>query len=143
MKIISRTALAILFLPAMSAFTSIAQDASPTTNATSHATLPPIPEPLSVPQPGPTNDAPYAPQAILPGGIVMPLFPPDSPYLNQERLREAEVYSMTRGMPGRIEYIVNIHNPSIEVHPAGPWDNTGTAIILGGGRRTSNAQRRS
>ena len=28
---------------------------------------------LNVPKPGPTNDAPYAPQPILQGGIVVPL----------------------------------------------------------------------
>jgi len=102
--------------------------------------LPSIPEPLAVPQPGPTNDAPFAPQAIMTGGIVLPLYAPDSPFLNTNRIREAEKYSMTRGMPGRIEYIVNIHNPSIEVHPSEPWDNSGATIILaaGGGHQTLN-----
>ena len=33
-----------------------------------------IPEPLRAPVPGPQTDAPYAPTAILPGGIVMPLY---------------------------------------------------------------------
>jgi acetyl esterase/lipase len=118
-------------------FIAIAQDPS---LGSLPAGLPPIPEPLSVPQPGPTNDAPYAPQAILPGGIVVPLFPPGSPHLNQARIREAEKYSMSRGLPGRIEYIVNIHNPSIEVHTAESWDNTGATIILaaGGGHQTLN-----
>ena len=74
------------------------------------------------------------------GGIVLPLYAPDSPFLNTNRIREAEKYSMTRGMPGRIEYIVNIHNPSIEVHPSEPWDNFGATIILaaGGGHQTLN-----
>ena len=108
--------------------------------AAAPAGLPPIPEPLNVPQPGPTNGAPYAPQPILPGGIVLPLYAPDSSYLNQNRIREAEIYSMTHGVPGRIEYIVNIHNPSIEMHACEPWNNTGATIILaaGGGHQTLN-----
>ena len=99
-----------------------------------------IPEPHRVPAPGPQTDAPYAPQAILPGGIVMPLYPPDSPYLNQERVKEPEKYNMTNGTPGRIQSIVNIHNPSIEFHTVGGNRNTGSAVILvaGGGHRTLN-----
>src|SRR5262245_30859136 len=49
--------------------------------------------------------------------VVVTLFPPDSPMLKAERIREAEVYNMMRGVPGRIQSIVNIHNPSIEFHP--------------------------
>lgn len=102
------------------------------------APLPPVPAPQSVPKPGPVTKSAYAPQALLPGGIVMPLFAPDSPYLNAKRVREAEVYTMDPVVPGRVERIVNIHNPSIEVHLAGAGNNTGTAIILapGGGHNT-------
>ena len=99
-----------------------------------------IPEPLRAPVPGPQTDAPYAPTAILPGGIVMPLYPPNSPYLNQERIKEPEKYNMTNGAPGRIQSIVNIHNPSIELHTVGGNRNTGSAVILvaGGCHRTLN-----
>lgn len=99
-----------------------------------------IPGPLSVPAPGPQTGSAYAPTAILPGGIVMPLYPPDSPYLNRERITEPEKYNMTTGTPGRIQSIVNIHNPSIEVHTVGGNRNTGSAVILaaGGGHRTLN-----
>ncbi len=102
------------------------------------APLPPVPAPQSVPKPGPATKGSYAPQALLPGGIVMPLFPPGSPYLNAKRVGEAEVYTMDPVVPGRVERIVNIHNPSIEVHLAGAGNNTGTAIILapGGGHNT-------
>lgn len=95
---------------------------------------------LGVPRPGPTNDAPYAPQPILPGGIVIPLYPPDSPKLNQARVREAEQYNLSRAVPGRISSIVNIHNPSIEVHPVDGSLNTGAVVILaaGGGHNTLN-----
>jgi hypothetical protein len=40
------------------------------------------------------------------------VFPPDSPLLKAERLKEPEVYNMGAG--GRINSIVNIHNPSVE-----------------------------
>ena len=88
--------------------------------------------------PGPKTDAPYAPQPILPGGVVLPLYPPDSPYLNKDKVREPEKYLMWG--PGTIGAIVSIHNPSIEFHPGSGQLNTGAAIILaaGGGHRTLN-----
>ncbi len=47
---------------------------------------------------------------------------------------------MTGGVPGRIASIVNIHNPSIEVHRVPAGMNTGAAVILvaGGGHNTLN-----
>ena len=100
----------------------------------------PLPAPLGAPKPGPANDAPYAPQPILPGGVVVTLYPPGSPFLNKDRVREAEQYSMSQAAPGRINSIVNIHNPSIEVHTVDRGLNTGSAVILvpGGGHRTLN-----
>lgn len=100
----------------------------------------PLPEPLGIPKPGPTNDAPYSPQPILPGGVVLPLYAPGSPYLKAERVREAEFYNLSKAVPGRIAWITNIHNPSIEVHTVEGGINTGAAIILvaGGGHRTLN-----
>ena len=108
--------------------------------AQSRAPLPPLPTPLSVPKPGPVTDSPYAPQPILPGGIVIPLYPAGSPYLKAERVKEAEQYNMSQAVPGRINSIVNIHNPSIEVHPVDRSLNTGAAVILvaGGGHNTLN-----
>ena len=99
-----------------------------------------LPAPLGVPSPGATNDAPYAPQPILPGGVVVPLYPPDSIQLNQARIREAEQYNLSKAAPGRINSIVNIHNPSIEVHTVEAGINTGAAVILaaGGGHNTLN-----
>ncbi len=109
-----------------------------TSNVVSTVPLPPVPSPMSIPKPGPDTGGPYMPQSILPGGIVMTLFPPDSPYLNPARIHEPEVYNMNRDVPARIESIVNIHNPSIEVHLIG--GGTGTALILcaGGGHDTLN-----
>ena len=102
--------------------------------------LPLPPAPLGVPQPGPTNAAPYAPQPILPGGIVLPLYPPGSPFLRTDRVHEAEQYNLSKSAPGRISSIVNIHNPSIEVHTVDGGVSTGAAVILaaGGGHNTLN-----
>lgn len=88
--------------------------------------------------PGPTNDAPYEPQPILQGGVVVTLWPPGSPKLNHRRIHEAEQYTMTKDVPGRVANVVNVHNPSIEVHTVEGSLNTGAAIILapGGGHST-------
>ena len=93
-----------------------------------------LPAPQSIPKPGPE------PQAILQGGVVIPLYPTGSPYLKTDRVHEPEVYSMSQAVPGRINSIVNIHNPSIEVHTVERGINTGAAIILaaGGGHNTLN-----
>src|ERR1700760_2486688 len=103
-------------------------------------TLPSLPAPLGVPAPGPSTDAPYAPLPILPGGVVVTLYPADSPYLNKDKVRQAEQYNMSQAVPGRINSIVNIHNPSIEVHTVERGINTGATVILvpGGGHNTLN-----
>jgi len=114
-------------------------DAEMVSAATSPA-LPSVPPPLGIPRPAPTNDAPYAPQPILQGGIVVTLYSADSPSLKQDRVREAEQYNLSKAVPGRINSIVNIHNPSIEVHTVDGGINTGAAVILaaGGGHNTLN-----
>jgi acetyl esterase/lipase len=114
--------------------------AAPTPPPTPAATLAPIPAPLGVPMPGPATGGPYGPQPILQGGVVMTLYPPDSPYLNQAKIGVPEKYNMTKGAPGRIQSIVSIHNPSIEVHTVDPSLNTGAVVILaaGGGHTTLN-----
>ena len=102
--------------------------------------LPPLPAPLGVPAPGPATTAPYAPQPIVPGGIVVPLYPPGSPLLKADRVREPETYNMSQAVPGRISSIVNIHNPSVEFHTVDRGINTGALVILvaGGGHNTLN-----
>ena len=99
---------------------------------------------MNVPKPGPATDVPYTPQPILPGGVVVTLYPPDSPFLNTNRLKEAEVYNMSHDVPGRIQSIVNIHNPSIEIHLVPRSLNTGAAVILaaGGGSQHLECRRR-
>jgi len=105
---------------------------------TPRAPFPSLPAPMSVPKPAPQTDAPYAPQPILQGGIVIPLFPPNSPYLNKDKINIPELYSMSGSVAGRINSIVHIHNPSIEVHRVEGGLNTGAAVILiaGGGHNT-------
>ena len=117
-----------------------AQNTPQPVNGVRRATLPPLPAPLALPKPGPATDAPYAPQPILQGGVVVTLYPPGSRFLNMERVREPEQYNMSQSVPGRISSIVNIHNPSIEVHTVEGNLNTGTAVILaaGGGHNTLN-----
>jgi acetyl esterase/lipase len=117
-----------------------AQSALGPGGAVPRAALPPLPAPQGVPQPGPATDAPYAPLPILPGGVVVPLFPPGSPDLKADRIREPEQYNMSQTVPGRINSIVNIHNPSIEVHTVDRGISTGAAVILaaGGGHNTLN-----
>ena len=107
---------------------------------TSKPALSPLPAALDVPRPGAATDAPYAPQTILPGGVIVPLYPPGSPFLNAARVREPEHYNMSQSVPGRINSIVNIHNPSIEIHTVDRGINTGAAVIVvaGGGHRTLN-----
>ncbi len=88
----------------------------------------------------PAQTTPFLPQPILQGGQILPLFPPGSPFLHADRVGEPEQNNMQRSVPGRIQSIVNIHNPSIEVHVVDPGINTGAAVILapGGGHNTLN-----
>ncbi len=60
--------------------------------------------------------------------------------LNKQRIGEPEQNNMNPSVPGRISSIVNIHNPSIEIHTVDRSLNTGTAVILaaGGGHNTLN-----
>ena len=132
-------------LPPILAVISLAAQDSPRPVAVATATpaqakLPPLPAPLAVPKPGPATDAPYAPLPILSGGVVLPLYPPGSPFLKADRVREPEQYNMSQSVPGRINSIINIHNPSIEVHTVDRGLNTGAAVILvaGGGHNTLN-----
>jgi endo-1,4-beta-xylanase len=136
MSIMKRIRIAFAFAPLLLTVLTAAawaQDAP-------HTALPPLPAPLGVPKPGQATDAPYAPQPILPGGVVVALYPPGSPFLKMERVREAEQYNMSQTVPGRINSIVNIHNPSIEVHTVDRGLNTGAVVILaaGGGHNTLN-----
>lgn len=81
----------------------------------------------------------FQPEPIVPAGEILPLYLPDSPFLKKERIAEPEKYNTaTNNAKGAITNVINIHNPSIEVHlvPNGP-SNTGTAVIVapGGGHK--------
>ena len=65
-------------------------------------------------QPNPQTDQPYKPALLMPGGIVLPLFSPDSPYLNKDKITIPEHYNNPSAT--RVGSIINIHNPSIEFH---------------------------
>lgn len=95
---------------------------------------------MGIPKAAPATDGPYAPQPILQGGWVVPVYPAGSPFLKAERVREPEQYNMSQVVPGRISSIVNIHNPSVEVHTVERSLNTGAAVIVvaGGGHNTLN-----
>lgn len=94
----------------------------------------------AVTAPGTVTVAGFVPAPILQGGEVFLLYPPGSPFLKQDRVNEPEQNNMTNGVPGRIQSIVNIHNPSIELHRVERGTNTGAAVILiaGGGHNTLN-----
>ncbi|MDZ4819154.1 MAG: alpha/beta hydrolase, partial [Planctomycetota bacterium] len=83
------------------------------------------------------SPAPATPQPILPGGIVVPLYPPTSRHLKQDKLHEVEkINSTLKHKSDTTRSVLNIHNPSIEVHRAkDDATNTGTALIIapGGG----------
>ena len=83
--------------------------------------------------------APFVPAPMLEGGKVLSLYPPDSPRLKRERMHEAERYNTTlKEKSDKTLNVINIHNPSIEVHLAGDeLPTTGAAVIIapGGGHR--------
>jgi acetyl esterase/lipase len=82
---------------------------------------------------------PFVPEPILPGGAVLPLYQANSPLLKRERIHEPERYNTSlKGKSDRTLNVINIHNPSIEVHLAGDEPaNTGAAVIVapGGGHQ--------
>ena len=67
--------------------------------AQTKAPLPPLPAPQAVPKPATDTGQPYAPQSILPGGIVVPLFPSNSPYLKADKIHMPEVCKMSQDRP--------------------------------------------
>src|SRR5256885_524239 len=111
-----KASVALLLLSVLAINVATGQKSAPSTDPAPRVPLPPAPAPLGIPTPGLVTEQPYAPQPILQGGIVVTLFPPGSKYLKADKVREAEKYNLTKDVPGRISSIVNIHNPSIEVH---------------------------
>src|SRR5215470_9234220 len=89
---------------------------------------------------GLSQKTPFVPQPVVQGGQIYSLFLPGSRFLNNDRVGEAEQNNMQKGVPGRVQSIVNIHYPTIEFHPVDPGINTGAVVILaaGGGHTTLN-----
>ena len=102
-----------------------------TTWAAGQTVSPALGEPLKLLEPKP----------LVPGAKVVTLWPAGSPMLKAlEGWDKPEVFNMSRGRPDRVESVVNIHNPSIEVHLAPPEKANGMAVIVaaGGGNTTCN-----
>jgi acetyl esterase/lipase len=102
-----------------------------TTWAAGQAAAPALEEPLKLLEPKP----------LVPGAKVVTLWPAGSPMLKAlEGWDKPEVFNMARGRSDRVESVVNIHNPSIEVHLAPPDKANGMAVIVaaGGGNTTCN-----
>src|SRR5580692_4027105 len=78
-----------------------------TASAQTKAPLPPLPVPQFIPKPAADTGQPYVPQAILPGGIVVPLFPPNSPYLKADKIHVPEVYNISKTVHGRISSFID------------------------------------
>ena len=81
------------------------------------------------------------PRPLVPDAKVITLWPEGSPMLKAlAGWDQPEKFTMSRGKPERVESVVNIHNPSIEVHLAPPEKANGMAMIVsaGGGNNTCN-----
>lgn len=81
------------------------------------------------------------PQPLVAGAKVVTLWPAGSPMLRAEKgWDQPEHFNMTRNMPNRVESVINIHNPSIEIHLAPADKANGMAVIVaaGGGNTTCN-----
>lgn len=83
--------------------------------------------------------SPFVPEPVLSGGQVLSLYSVDSPLLKRECIHEPEQYNTSLKQPSdKTVNVINIHNPSIEVHLANDdASNTGAAVIVapGGGHR--------
>jgi acetyl esterase/lipase len=81
------------------------------------------------------------PKPLVPGAKVVTLWPAGSPMLKPlAGWDKPEVFNMSKGRTERVESVVNIHNPSLEVHLAPADKANGMAVIVaaGGGNTTCN-----
>jgi acetyl esterase/lipase len=81
------------------------------------------------------------PKPLVPGATVITLWPKGSPALRAlPGYDKPEVFNVSKGNPERVQSVVNIHNPSIEVHLAPAEKANGMAVIVaaGGGNQTCN-----
>jgi endo-1,4-beta-xylanase len=91
----------------------------------------------------------FTPEPLIPGATVITLWPEGSPKLRAARGSDAPEQFNTPAnaqlnpnptRPNHVNYVINIHNPSIEVHLAPKEKANGMSIILaaGGGNTTEN-----
>ena len=78
---------------------------------------------------------PPEPLPLTAGAKVVTLWPAGSPALKPTDAKE--VFTMTEGQPTRVQKVVGVHNPSIELHLAPKGKANGVGIILapGGGNK--------
>jgi acetyl esterase/lipase len=76
------------------------------------------------------------PLPLEPGAKVVPLWPAGSPMLHN--CNEREVVTPTKDDPSRIQKVVNIHNPSIELHLASKPNGLAMILAAGGGNTELN-----
>lgn len=90
---------------------------------------------------GPATQPFLEPGPLSPGAKVVTLWPAGSSALRAlPGYDQPEKFVMSRGQPGFVQSLTNIHNPSIEIHLAPPEKANGLAIIVaaGGGNTTLN-----
>src|SRR5687767_6954764 len=78
-------------------------------------------------------DAPalQEPKPLAPGAKVVTLWPAGSPALKAlEGSDKPEEFRMSKGEPPRVQSVVNVHNPSIELYLAPPEKANGMAVVL-------------
>ncbi|HZK80054.1 MAG TPA: hypothetical protein VFC46_03285, partial [Humisphaera sp.] len=81
------------------------------------------------------------PLPLVPGAKVVTLWPKGSPMLRAvEGYDQPEKFNMNKATPPRVQSVVNIHNPSIEVHlaPADKANGMAVIVVAGGGNKTCN-----
>jgi len=76
------------------------------------------------------------PAPLVPGAKVVALWPASALHNCDQK----EVITPTQGQPDRVQKVVNIHNPSIELHlaPAGKANGTAIVVAAGGGNTELN-----
>ena len=95
-------------------------------------------------EPSPSQVKPLVllePQPLVKGAKVVTLWPSGSPMLKAlAGWDQPEKFNRSKGRGDRVDSVVNIHNPSIEVHLAPAEKANGMAVIVaaGGGNTTCN-----
>jgi acetyl esterase/lipase len=89
-----------------------------------------------MPAPCVPGAVPQIPRPLQAGAKVIPLWPAGSPVLRS--CDEREVFTPTKSDPNRVQKVVNIHNPSIELHLAAKPNGLAMIAAAGGGNTELN-----